>query len=95
MAEAMHCVASEARTIEGRLSKGDWIVGDQVSAADLAIYPFIRLVMHCLRRPGAEELSARLLPAQVHYPALAKWLLRVEALPGFSNTWPPDWPALP
>ena len=95
MAEAMHCVASEARTIEGRLSKGEWIVGDQVSAADLAIYPFIRLVMHCLRRPGAEELSARLLPAQVHYPALANWLLRVEALPGFSNTWPPDWPALP
>ena len=92
MAEAMHCLASEARTLEGRLSKGEWIVGDEVSAADLAIYPFIRLVLHCLRRPGTEELSARLLPAQVHYPALARWLLRVEALPGFMNTWPPDWP---
>lgn len=94
MAQAMHCLASEARTVEGRLSKGEWIVGDAVSAADLAIYPFIRLVLHCLRRPGTEELSARLLPAQVHYPALARWLQRVEALPGFMNTWPPDWPSL-
>ena len=32
---AMHAVASEARTIEGRLSKGDWVVGDSCSAVDM------------------------------------------------------------
>ena len=91
LTQAMHLVASEARTIEGRLSKSDWIVGESVSAADLAIYPCIRLLHRSLMRPEAQELSARFLPAEVHYPALAKWMQRVEALPGFENTWPPHW----
>ncbi len=47
---AMHTVAREARTIEGRLSKGDWIVGDAVSAADVTIYP--------LHPPAASGLIA-------------------------------------
>jgi glutathione S-transferase len=92
IAHAMHVVAGEARTIEGRLSKGDWIVGDAVSAADLAIYPCIRVLLQALLRPGAQELSARFLPAEIQYPALARWMRRMEALPGFRKTWPPDWP---
>jgi glutathione S-transferase len=92
IAHAMHVVAGEARTIEGRLSKGDWIVGDAVSAADLAIYPCIRVLLQALLRPEAQELSARFLPAEIQYPALARWMRRMEALPGFRKTWPPDWP---
>ena len=91
LTRAMHTVAREARTIEARLSKGDWIVGDGVSAADFAIYPCIRLLHRALLRPGAQELASRFLPAEVHYPQLARWLLRVEALPGFAKTWPPGW----
>jgi glutathione S-transferase len=91
LTRAMHTVAREARTIEGRLSKGDWIVGDAVSAADLAIYPCIRLLHRALLRPGAQELATRFLPAEVHYPQLARWLARMEALPGFERTRPPNW----
>jgi glutathione S-transferase len=91
--EAMQLVAGEARTIEGRLAKGDWIVGDQVSAADFAIYPCIRLLQRALEKPAAAELSARFLPAETHYPRLASWMQRVEALPGFERTWPPHWRA--
>jgi len=95
LTQAMHHVAGEARTIEGRLSKSDWIVGEAVSAADLVIYPFIRLLHRSLTRPEAQELSARFLPAEVHYPSLAKWMQRVESLPGFARTWPPHWGAAP
>ena len=35
----MHVVAREARTIEGRLSKELWIVGEHYSAADMVIFP--------------------------------------------------------
>ena len=91
LTRAMHTVAREARTIEGRLSKGDWIVGDSPSAADLAIYPCIRLLHRALLRPGAQELATRFLPAEVHYPQLARWLQRVEALPGYERTLPPGW----
>ena len=86
LTHAMHVVAGEARTIEGRLARGDWIVGEAVSAADLMIYPCIRLLYRALMRPEAAELSARFLPAEVHYPGLARWMQRVEALPGFQRT---------
>ena len=95
LTQAVHHVANEARTIEARLSKSDWIVGEAVSAADIAIYPFIRLLHRSLSEPSAEELSARFLPAEVHYPSLAKWMRRVESLPGFAKTWPPHWGECP
>ena len=59
---AMHAVASEARTIEGRLSKSDWIVGDSYSAVDMVIYPGIQLLKRALEKPQAAALSSRFMP---------------------------------
>jgi glutathione S-transferase len=91
LTRAMYTVASEARTIEGRLGKGEWIVGDAVSAADIAIYPCIRLLHRALMRAEAQELSARFLPVEVHYPQTARWLRHVESLfkPSFVESMDP------
>jgi glutathione S-transferase len=88
---AMHALASEARTIEGRLSKSEWIVGDACSAVDLVIFPGIQLVKRALERPQAAALSSRFMPVEVNYPALARWMARVAALPGYERTYPPHW----
>jgi len=90
---AMHAIASEARTIEGRLSKSDWIVGDSCSAVDMVIFPGIQLLKRALEKPLAAELSARFTPVEVQYPALGRWLARVAALPGYERTYPPHWRA--
>jgi len=88
---AMHAVANEARTIEGRLSKGDWVVGDACSAVDMVIFPGIQLLKRALERPEARELSSRFMPVEVNYPALGRWLERVASLPGYERTYPPHW----
>jgi glutathione S-transferase len=88
---AMHAAASEARTIEARLSKSDWVVGESFSAVDMVIFPGIQLLRRALERPEARELSSRFLPVEVNYPALGRWLARVEALPGYARTYPPHW----
>ena len=88
---AMHVVASEARTIEGRLSKSDWIVGESCSAADMVIFPTIQLLLRALNRPEARDLSSRFLPLETNYPALGRWIGRVQALPGYERTYPPHW----
>ena len=75
---AMHMIAGEARTIEGRLSKGAWIVGEKPGAADYMIYPGIKLLLRALALPEARELSSRFLPVEANYPALGRWLQRVE-----------------
>ena len=88
---AMHAVASEARTIEGRLSKSDWVVGERFSAVDMVIFPGIQLLKRALERPSAAELASRFMPVEVNYPALGRWLARIEALPGYERTYPPHW----
>jgi len=88
---AMHVVAGEARTIEQRLSKSDWVVGEEISAADMVIFPGIQLLLRALSRPVAAELRSRFLPLEVNYPAIARWIHRVETLPGYERTYPPHW----
>jgi glutathione S-transferase len=89
--DAIHHVASEARTLEGRLSKSEWIVGDACSAVDMVIFPGIQLLKRALEKPQAAALSSRFMPVEVNYPALGRWMARVAALPGYERTYPPHW----
>lgn len=91
LTDAMHVVAREARTIEQRVSRFDWIVGEDCSAIDMVIFPAIQLLRRALARPGAEDLASRFLPIEANYPALGRWLARIEALPGYERTYPPHW----
>jgi glutathione S-transferase len=91
LTDAMHVVAREARTIEGRLSKEQWIVGANYSATDMVIFPWIQVLRRALDRGAAAELGARFLPMERNYPALARWIGRIEALPGYQRTYPPHW----
>ncbi len=91
LSDAMHVVGREARTIEGRLSKEKWIVGQDYSAADMVIFPSIQLLRRALERSEAAELGARFLPMVSNYPALARWIERIETSPGYDKTFPPHW----
>lgn len=95
LSDAMHVIAREARTIEGRLSKEEWIVGTAYSATDMVIFPWIQLLRRALARPAAAELGARFLPMERNYPALGRWVHRIEALPGYERTFPPHWRGAP
>jgi glutathione S-transferase len=89
--QAMHAVAAEARTLEARLSRSDWVVGEAPSAVDMVIFPGIQLLRRALERPEGADLSSRFMPIEVNYPALGRWLQRLQALPGYERTYPPQW----
>jgi glutathione S-transferase len=91
LAGSMHVVANEARSIEARLARSEWVVGESFSAADIVIFPALQLLLRALGRPAARELSSRFLPLATHYPALERWISRVAALPGYERTYPPHW----
>jgi glutathione S-transferase len=91
LTDAMHIVGREARTIEGRLSKEQWIVGENYTALDMVIFPWIQLLRRAMNRPSAAQLGARFLPMERNYPALARWISRIESLPGYDETYPPHW----
>jgi glutathione S-transferase len=91
LASSMHVVASEARSIEARLARSEWVVGESFSAADIVIFPALQALLRALAKPAARELSGRFLPLAANYPALERWSRRVEALPGYDHTFPPHW----
>lgn len=70
LADAEAVTANLLKIIEAELAQRDWLVGDTVSIADIAIYPYIAL---------AEEGRVDLNP----YTNLQGWLARIEQLPGF------------
>jgi glutathione S-transferase len=39
----------------------------------------------------ARPLELGFLPLGEHHPALAAWVERIEALPGYERTYPPHW----
>ncbi|MGH8186966.1 MAG: glutathione S-transferase family protein [Steroidobacteraceae bacterium] len=88
---AMGFVTHEARTIETRLSTSAWLVGEAFSAADIVVFPGIQMLLRVLERREAQDLRARLLPLEANFPAIAGWIKRVEALPGYERTYPPHW----
>jgi glutathione S-transferase len=88
---ATHLVAGEARTIEGRLSNSDWLVGEHVSAADMVVFPGIMLLLRAMEKREAGDLRSRFLPMETTYPALARWIRRMASLPGYDRTVPPHW----
>jgi len=88
---AMHIVAGEARTIEGRLSNSDWLVGNAMSAADMVVFPGIMLLLRAMEKREAGELRSRFLPLETTHPAIAGWIRRIEQLPGYERTFPPHW----
>jgi len=88
---ATHVVAGEARTIEGRLSRSDWLVGEHVSAADMVVFPGIMLLLRAMEKREAGELRSRFLPMETTYPAIARWIARMASLPGYERTYPPHW----
>ena len=95
VSKSLQAIAAEARTIEQKLERSQWLVGGACSAADIMIYPGIQLLMRALERREAQDLRSRLLPLEANFPSLWAWFRRIEALPGYERTYPPHWRDVP
>lgn len=70
LADAEAVTANLLKIIDAELAHRDWLVGDKVSIADIAIYPYLGLAAE-----GRIDLST--------YTNIQGWLARIEQLPGF------------
>jgi glutathione S-transferase len=89
--DARAAVGRELERLEARLANHDWLVGDAVSAADVVWFPTIRTYIRAAERNEARVREVNLHPLDQIYPNLARWVARVEALPGYDGTFPPHW----
>lgn len=76
---------------EQALAHTRWLVGDHISAADVAVFPSLMALNRAAQKPAAQALELGVEPLADSYPGLARWVARIEALPGYEQTYPPHW----
>lgn len=84
-------VAEELARYESMLEAAPFLAGETISAADLALYPDLRLLGRALLRKEVAALGLPIADLDTRYPATKDWTARIEALPGFEATYPPHW----
>lgn len=89
--EAAESARRELRSIDARLRASAWLVGGAISAADIVVFPLIQLLLRAASKEAAAPFRLGLIPLAEHYPNIARWVERIEALPGYERTYPPHW----
>jgi glutathione S-transferase len=91
MRDAAKKLHDELQTMEQRLKKTKWLATNDVSAADITVYPALAIALRAAGKDAAKPFELGLLPLAKSYPTVAQWMERVQALPGFDKTYPPHW----
>ena len=91
--QARQVVEKELTRINEVLNEKDYLVNNRISAADIALYPFIQFLVRAVGKENTEEVSGTLRNIEMHYPSLQAWCKRIEAIPGYERTYPPHWKA--
>jgi len=81
----------EFKTIEANLESQDWLTGDQIRAADLALLPFVEGMLRASAKPVAAQLDLGFLPFDETYPAISVWRERMHNLERYGETVPLHW----
>jgi len=84
-------VRQEFTQLNERLAGHHWLVGESITAADIGVFPIIQLFLRAASKDAAQPFDLGLLPLAQHYPNLARWTARIEALPNYQRTYPPHW----
>lgn len=83
-------VRAELELLEAGLENTPFIATQMLSAADLIAYPVIMQLGRAADQDAAKSFNLPH-PLMAHYPKLAAWAQRIEALPGSENAYPPHW----
>src|SRR5262245_7364991 len=89
--QAAQTIRQELAALNQLLAQANWLVGSQISAADIAVFPTIQLLLRAASKEAAQPLKLGLMTLSQTYPNIAKWVGRIEALPNYQRTYPPHW----
>jgi len=89
--QAAQAIRQELQSIDARLARSSWLVGEKISAADITVFPLVQLLLRAASKEAAQPFNLGLLPLSETYPSIARWVQRIEALPNYQRTYPPHW----
>ena len=89
--EAATETKSQLQALEEKLAASQEEADRPMSAADYVFFPHLGRLVRAASRDDAAEFNLDILPLETHYPALNRWMKRIEAMPGYDRTYPPHW----
>jgi len=89
--QAAEILRREIKTIDERLARSRWLVGDKISAADIGVFPLIQLLLRAASKEAARQFNLGFYPLAQTFPNVAAWVERIETLPNYQRTYPPHW----
>jgi len=89
--QAAQTIRQELTTVDEQLTHSNWLVGKQITAADISVFPLVQLLLRAASKEAAQPLNLGLLPLGQSFPNVARWVERIEALPNYQRTYPPHW----
>jgi glutathione S-transferase len=89
--QAAQTVRRELKAFDERLARASWLVGEEISAADIGVFPLVQLLLRAASKEAARSFDLGWSPLAQGFPNLAAWMQRIEALPNYDRTYPPHW----
>jgi len=89
--EAAQTIRLELKKIDDSLARSNWLVGAEISAADIAIFPMVQLLLRAAGKEAAQPFDLGLIPLSKTFPNTARWVQQIEQLPNYQRTYPPHW----
>jgi glutathione S-transferase len=82
---------AELAKIEEDVAPSGWMVGDNVSAADVTLYTMIEPIIRFGSKPEVLELNLGFDTFGLRYPKLQAWRQKIQSLPEYEATYPVYW----
>jgi glutathione S-transferase len=89
--EAAASIRRELKRIDTELDGSIWLIGKQLSAADISLLPLVQMIVRAVGKDAAKSFNFELLPLDKNFPNVAAWVKQMEALTGYERTYPPHW----
>jgi glutathione S-transferase len=89
--EAAATIRRELKRIDTELDGTAWLIGKQLSAADISLFPLVQMIVRAAGKDAARPFNIELLPLDKNFPNIAAWVKRIETLTGYERTYPPHW----
>lgn len=84
-------IRAEFKTLEEIFRESDYIAGNSITAADIALLPAIQSLCRAMTFKSAAKPNLKLDRFEKDYPQISSWLKRIEMIPGYEKTYPPNW----
>lgn len=89
--KAADLTQAEFNTLQTHLQSNRYLAGDNITAADIILFPTIQALTRAIFLKSSRAPDLDKLDIEQHYTQIANWITRIESIPGYERTYPPNW----